>query len=97
MSRSTDPDRFFQTTSVSLLHFNGCITNLHSSDSIATTQRKALKSRNNHGNPIRVGSKILALIADPISVSHVYIAEATGVAKKIGLEVGAVSPDFVSA
>ena len=71
MSRSQDPDHFFQT-----------------SQSIAETSRKAAKSKNEHGAPIRLKSKILAIIADPTHEGAVYLAESVGQVRRIVLDVG---------
>ncbi|KAL2041715.1 hypothetical protein N7G274_005499 [Stereocaulon virgatum] len=70
MSKSTDPDQFFQT-----------------SHSLAETSRKAFKAKNNHGNPIRLSSKILAVLADPSTDGAVYIAESAGTVRRVVLEV----------
>lgn len=55
------------------------------SDSIATTERKAAKSKNKHGNPLKLKSKILALYPDRDSA--VYVAEAAGDVRRIVVEV----------
>ncbi|MCJ1363959.1 hypothetical protein MMC16_003068 [Acarospora aff. strigata] len=61
MSQTSDPDRFFQTTT-----------------SIEEINRKAKKSKNTHGSPIRLQSKILAIIADPADEGRIYVAESAG-------------------
>jgi len=71
MSRSTDPDHFFQT-----------------SHSQAETKRRALKSKNENGRPIRLNGKILAVIADPADAGAVYVAQSVGTARRVVLEVG---------
>lgn len=71
MSRSTDPDHFFQ-----------------SHDSDVERIRKKKKSKNENGNPIRLQSKILAVIADPTDNGAVYIAQSDGRAGRIVLGVG---------
>lgn len=71
MSRSTDPEHFFQS---------------HSSD--LERLRRKNKSKNEHGNPMRLGSKILAVIADPLDIGAVYIAQSDGRAARIELHVG---------
>lgn len=71
MSKSQDPDHFFQT-----------------SHSLAETSRKAAKSSNENGAPIRLKSKILAIISDPSHPSAIYIAESAGQARRILLDVG---------
>ncbi|KAK4580204.1 hypothetical protein LTR86_000407 [Recurvomyces mirabilis] len=47
-------------------------------DSIATTQRKAAKSKNKYGKPVELQSKILAVTSDPKDEGAVYVAEAAG-------------------
>lgn len=71
MSRSQDPDHFFQT-----------------SQSLAETSRKAAKSKNDHGAPIRRKSKILAVAVDPVREETIYVAESAGQVRKIELNVG---------
>ena len=58
------------------------------SHSLAETSRKARKSKNNHGSPIRLQSKILAIISDPIDTGAVYVAESAGTARRIVFDVG---------
>ena len=92
MSRSTDPDHFFQTTYLPPpippeLHANSC-----RSHSLTETHRKALKSKNKNGNPIRLPSKVLALVADPQDAGAVYVAESAGTVRRLVLDVGE-SPD----
>lgn len=50
--------------------------------------RKAAKSRNTDGNPIKLQSKILAIAADLLDCGSVYIAESAGTVKQVVLEVG---------
>jgi hypothetical protein len=57
------------------------------SDSIASSERKAAKAKNKHGNPIKLPSKILAVANDPFNEGAVYVAEAAGTVKRIVLEV----------
>lgn len=71
MSRSQDPDHFFQT-----------------SQSIAETSRKAAKSKNEYGAPIRLKSKILAISPDPAHQGAVYLAESVGQVRRLVLDVG---------
>ena len=79
MSKSQDPDHFFQT-----------------SQSLAETSRKTAKSKNEHGAPIRLKSKILAIIADPVDSNAVYIAESAGQVRRIVLDVGTASITITS-
>lgn len=51
------------------------------------TARKAAKSNNTHGSPIKLQSKILAICADPQDANQVYVAEAAGNVKRINIEV----------
>lgn len=73
MSKSSDPDHFFQT-----------------SHSLAETSRKALKSQNEYGSPIRLQSKILAIISHPADQGTVYVAESAGTVRRVVLEVGEI-------
>lgn len=57
------------------------------SESLATTERKAKKAKNKHGDPIKLPSKILAVENDPFDDGAIYIAEAAGEVKRIVLEV----------
>ena len=54
--------------------------------SLAETSRKAIKSKNNSGSPVRLQSKILAIIADPLDDQAVYVAESAGTARRILLD-----------
>lgn len=56
-------------------------------EALATTERKATKSKNKHGDPIKLSSKVLAAIVDPFSENAVYLAEAVGEIKRVDLEV----------
>ncbi|KAL9614401.1 MAG: hypothetical protein Q9167_001131 [Letrouitia subvulpina] len=57
--------------------------------SLQETNRKHIKAKNNHGNPIRLPSKILAVIADPSSPTDaVYVAESAGNARRIVVDTG---------
>lgn len=55
-------------------------------------KRKDAKSRNTHGSPIKLQSKILAIAADPVNQGAVFVALSTGTVRKIILEVGARYP-----
>lgn len=86
MSNSTDPEHFFQTE-----YEHSCLLWETSrwifSHSVAETRRKALKSTNKHGDPIRLQSKILAVIAAPHYSNTIFVAESTGTARRIALDV----------
>lgn len=89
MSASNDPDHFFQTRYTSPSSLNPLLlTNICPSSSLAETSRKARKAPNTHGNPIRIPSKILAVIADPTSNGALYLAESAGTARRVVLDVG---------
>jgi hypothetical protein len=51
------------------------------------TARKAAKSKNDRGNPLKLPSKILAVVPDPEHESQIFVAEAAGNVKRINLEV----------
>jgi hypothetical protein len=55
--------------------------------SISESTRKSGKSKNEAGDPIRLQSKLLAVIADPFDKGAVYVAEAAGTVKRIVLAV----------
>ncbi|KAK5120105.1 hypothetical protein LTR85_006586 [Meristemomyces frigidus] len=57
-------------------------------DALATTERKAAKAKNKHGNPIELPSKVLAVLA--IDDGSVYVAEAAGEVKRVVLETNQV-------
>lgn len=75
------------TTSTNPDHF------FQTTHSISETSRRAAKSRNENGRPIRLPSKILAVTADPTTSSSsaaVYVAESAGTARRVLLDVGAL-------
>lgn len=90
MSRSNDPGHYFQTTYDDLwpLFLPPLTSN---SSALNETARKATKSKNTNGNPIKLPSKVLAVIPDPQDEDHIYIAEAAGNIKRINIEVGQTS------
>ncbi|EON61710.1 hypothetical protein W97_00926 [Coniosporium apollinis CBS 100218] len=59
--------------------------------SLSEITRKAQKSTNTHGSPIRLPSKILSIGADPDDAGRVYVAEAAGTARRVVLETGEIS------
>ncbi|KXT14353.1 hypothetical protein AC579_3990 [Pseudocercospora musae] len=61
---------------------------------LATSERKAAKSNNKHGHPIKLPSKILNAIADPQHEKSVYVAEAAGEVKRVNLEDGTIKRMF---
>ncbi|KAF7194279.1 putative WD repeat-containing protein [Pseudocercospora fuligena] len=63
-------------------------------DALATSERKAAKSKNKHGDPIKLPSKILNAIADPQDEKSVYVAEAAGEVKRVNLENGKIKRIF---
>ena len=76
------------TTSANPDHF------FQTTHSISETSRRAAKSRNNLGRPIRLPSKILAVIADPTTYSSspvIYVAESAGTARRVSLDVGTLT------
>jgi hypothetical protein len=54
---------------------------------LTESARKASKSKNASGNPIKLASKILAVAADPENNERVYVAEAAGTVRRVVLEV----------
>ncbi|KAF2003101.1 WD domain-containing protein [Amniculicola lignicola CBS 123094] len=61
---------------------------------IETSARKAAKSKNTKGNPVKLPSKILAVVADPKDEGRVYVAEAAGNVKRIVVETGEISATY---
>ncbi|OTA22872.1 hypothetical protein BTJ68_14981 [Hortaea werneckii EXF-2000] len=55
-------------------------------DALATSERKAAKAKNQHGDPIKLSSKLLAVHVDHANDGAVYVAEAAGDVKKINLD-----------
>jgi hypothetical protein len=87
MPQSSHRDDFFQTEFVNpSAAFSFILT--ASSASIQDSDRKIAKSKNEHGSPIRLQSKILAVAADPFSAQAVFVAESAGTIRKVSLEVG---------
>ncbi|KAL8861091.1 MAG: hypothetical protein Q9178_002604 [Gyalolechia marmorata] len=57
--------------------------------SLAETERKSLKSKNENGTPIRLPSKILAVIADPQCPNEaVFVAESAGSVRRVAVDTG---------
>ncbi|MDI1487911.1 MAG: hypothetical protein OHK93_007184 [Ramalina farinacea] len=56
------------------------------SNSLAESTRKAKKSRNKHGSPIQLTSKILSVIADPSHADAIYVACSDGTARRLVLQ-----------
>lgn len=56
-------------------------------DALATSERKTRKSKNKHGDPIKLSSKVLAAVVDPFKANSIYVAEAVGEIKRVDLEV----------
>lgn len=57
------------------------------SESLVSGQRKAAKAQNKLGRPIKLSSKLLAIVPDPFDERAVYVAEAAGEVRRIVLEV----------
>ena len=55
--------------------------------SLAQRARREAKAENSNGNPIRLPSKVLALIVDPTSAKRIYVSESGGNARRIDLDV----------
>lgn len=50
-------------------------------------QRKDAKSQNANGDPIQLQSKILAVRADPLSQGSIYVAQSTGIVRRVVVAV----------
>jgi WD40 repeat protein len=57
-------------------------------------KRKAGKSYNTSGNPIKLPSKILAVAPDPSNHGAIYVAESAGAVKRVALELGKVTNTY---
>ncbi|RMX96690.1 hypothetical protein D0867_13045 [Hortaea werneckii] len=53
-------------------------------DALATSERKAAKAKNKHGDPVKLPSKLLAVHVAHVNNEAVYVAEAAGDVKKTG-------------
>lgn len=56
-------------------------------DSLATIERREAKSKNKHGEPIKLQSKILAIHPDHLNENAVFVAEAAGEVKRVVVDV----------
>lgn len=59
-------------------------------DALASSERKAAKSKNKFGNPIKLPSKLLAVCGDLVKSparQSILVAEATGEVARVTLEV----------
>lgn len=54
----------------------------------AIRARRAAKSGNKNGDPIKLTSKILDVVVDPLSPTCLFVAESAGCIRKVNLEVG---------
>ncbi|KAF8426691.1 WD40-repeat-containing domain protein [Tirmania nivea] len=59
------------------------------SAALEAAARRARKAANTRGAPIPVGSKILAVLADPVCADHVFVAESAGLARRLQLSANA--------
>lgn len=58
-----------------------------SSAALDEQDRKDAKSQNTNGNPIRLQSKLLAILADPLNQGTVYVAQSSGLVRRVVLAV----------
>ncbi|KKY18446.1 putative wd repeat protein [Phaeomoniella chlamydospora] len=63
--------------------------------SLEEGNRKAAKSYNTFGDPIKLPSKLLAIIPDPVNEHGIYVAESAGTVKRIDLSTKEVTHTFV--
>ncbi|KAF2097875.1 WD repeat protein [Rhizodiscina lignyota] len=63
-------------------------------NAINISERKATKSKNTHGNPIKLRSKILACASDPHDGGRVYVAQAGGIIENVALESGEITATY---
>ncbi|KAF3480123.1 uncharacterized protein GIQ15_05470 [Arthroderma uncinatum] len=55
---------------------------------LENAERKRKKSTNSNGEPIKLQSKVLAIVADPTRDDAVFLAESSGTARRLVLETG---------
>ncbi|CAK7202266.1 hypothetical protein SEUCBS139899_004988 [Sporothrix eucalyptigena] len=48
-------------------------------------ERRSAKSANKYGSPVVLKSKVLAVLADPTSAAHVFVAESAGSARRVNV------------
>ncbi|GLI73848.1 hypothetical protein PoHVEF18_002078 [Penicillium ochrochloron] len=70
------------TTSSNRDHF------FQTSAALDDQERKEAKSKNDNGNPIKTQSKILAVLPDPWNQGSVYVAQSSGVVRRVILATG---------
>ncbi|KAF2640748.1 WD domain-containing protein [Massarina eburnea CBS 473.64] len=56
--------------------------------------RKASKANNTKGKPVKLPSKLLAVVADPENEEGVFVAEAAGTVKRVLLENGEIAKTY---
>ncbi|KAI9813915.1 MAG: hypothetical protein M1832_006062 [Thelocarpon impressellum] len=64
------------------------------SASISESARRAAKASNSLGAPIRLGSKLLAILPCPESAGAIFVAESAGVARRLVLDTGVSSTTY---
>ncbi|KAL1648795.1 hypothetical protein SLS58_001975 [Diplodia intermedia] len=64
------------------------------SSALSEEARKAEKSKNKLGDPIKLTSKLLAVAADPLDDDRIYVAEAAGNVRRIALEASETTHTF---
>lgn len=97
MPRSSNRDDFFQTTYEQALYFRiQQKSNGYRRASLDEQKRREIKSRNEHGKPIKLQSKILAVMAGTPNSGAVFVAQSGGTVRKVMLEVGAQCHQSVS-
>jgi hypothetical protein len=58
----------------------------------AIRARRAAKSGNKNGDPIKLTSKLLDVAVDPLSPACLFVAESAGCIRKVNVEVGEPNP-----
>ncbi|KAF2146071.1 uncharacterized protein K452DRAFT_220152 [Aplosporella prunicola CBS 121167] len=64
------------------------------SSALSESARKAEKAKNAAGNPIKLSSKLLAVVADPEDDGRVYVAESAGNVRRVALETSEIFASF---
>jgi WD40 repeat protein len=76
------------------IHILAFLLTKHSSSALDEVNRKARKSYNISGGPIKLPSKLLAVIPDPAHHDAVYVAESAATVKRVTLDDGKITHTY---
>lgn len=85
MSRLNNAGHFFQTEYVKHCTIGMVFRLMKSRSSLKETERKSHKAKNDLGDPIKLSSKVLAVVAHPHDESAVIVAESNGTIERVQL------------